>query len=362
MRRLLMAVSLSCMTLAGAAFGGAMIAGEAAAQRDDPNRAASDNAEAAFAAWLIEFREHALEEGISEATLDRELGGLSLDERAVRLDRRQPDVGPGRALFTDYLERRLTQSRVDRGVRVQPSVAGSLARAEAEYGVPGEVILAVWGMETSYGAVTGDFDVLRALASLAFDGRREELFTRELVAALRMIDRGLASRERMTGSWAGAMGNSQFLPSSYLNHAVDLDGDGRPNIWGSEPDTLGSIANYLKAYGWQPGGEWAMKVAVPDDLDRTRIRNLVRPDECVRVREKHSRWLPVSEWKSLGVTPVGDILPPDDTLATLVEVDGEGTGGYLTFGNYRALLGYNCSNFYALSVGMLADRIASRTG
>ncbi|MBZ6378575.1 MULTISPECIES: lytic murein transglycosylase [Pacificimonas] len=330
--------------------------------RIDHNRAAKPNAEAAFEDWLLDFRAQALASGVDAEVVDRELAGLTLDERAIRLDRRQPDVGPGRALFADYLPRRLTPQRISAGVRMKPQVAPALAEAEREFGVPGDIVLAIWGMETAYGAVTGDFDVIRALASLAFDGRREALFTRELIAALRMIDEGLATRQSMTGSWAGAMGNSQFLPTSYLEHAVDQDGDGRPNIWGSEPDTIGSIANYLNHYGWQRGEPWAIPVTIPEGFDRSRVANPQRPTECVAPLEKHSRWLPVSAWRDMGIkSQDGESWPDGDIEATLLEVDGEGTGAHLTFRNYRALLGYNCSNFYALSVGMLADEIAART-
>ncbi len=332
------------------------------APRVDPERAAQANAEAAFQDWLAQARAKAVAAGVSADTAARELSGLTINQRAIQLDRRQPDVGPGRALFADYLERRLTPARIEGGLRLYPQVEPALAAAEADYGVPGEIVLGIWGMETAYGAVTGDFDVVRALASLAFDGRREGLFTRELIAALKMIDDGLTTRERMTGSWAGAMGNSQFLPTSYLNHAVDRDGDGRPNIWGSETDTIGSIANYLKAHGWVAGEPWAIAVSVPEGFDRSSVANPERPTECIRPMEKHSRWLPVSAWRAMGFEAVeGAALPDGDVMATLLEVDGEGTGAHLTFQNYRALLGYNCSNFYALSVGMLADEIAART-
>ncbi|EMD84550.1 lytic murein transglycosylase [Pacificimonas flava] len=348
------------LTVAGAAL--LMLSGSAMAQTVDPNRAAQADPEGAFQSWLQTFRTRALQEGISPATLDRELSNLELSERTIELDRRQPDVGPGRSLYSDYIARRLTQPRIDGGVRLYPQVAPTLEKAEAEYGVPGEIVLAIWGMETSYGAVTGNFDVVRSLASLAFDGRREALFTKELVAALKIIDANDASRSRMTGSWAGAMGNSQFLPTSYLTYAVDFDGDGHPNIWGSESDTIASIANYLKQNGWQRGGEWAIPVNVPQSLNREAVRNPTPPTKCVAVMEKHSRWMPISEWKKLGVAAEeGRTLPSDDTLATLLEVDGEGTGAHLTFQNYRALLDYNCSNFYALSVGQLADEIAART-
>ena len=232
--------AVSCMT-----FGGVSGTGIAATQeRIDHNRGARADAEAGFQTWLWAFRTHALAQGISAATLDRELAGLSFNARTIALDRDQPvnrvQEGP---ILPGYLERRLTPSRIEPGRALAVRLDDILDRAEADYGVPGEIVLGIWGMETNYGGYTGNFDAVRALASLAFDGRREELFTRELVAALQMIDRGLARRDQMTGSWAGALGNPQFLPSSYMTYAVDQDGDGKPNIWGSRADTVASIAN-----------------------------------------------------------------------------------------------------------------------
>jgi membrane-bound lytic murein transglycosylase B len=332
------------------------------AAQADPMRGASPTVDADFAAWLSMLRARALGEGVSAATLDRALSGLSFNPRVVELDRSQPDDSRPATVpkFSNYLERRLTPDRIEPGRRIAAEYDAVLRAVEARYGVPRSIVLGIWGMETSYGAVTGDFDLVRSLASLAFDGRRETLFTRELIAALQIIDRGAMPRERLIGSWAGAMGNPQFLPTSYLEHAVDFDGDGRADIWQSRADTAASISNYLVKAGWVPGGDWAMRVYVPPQLDRERVRNLVEPKECPRVLGKHSRWIPVAEWRALGLQPLdGRRWPGDTVLASLVEPDGEGTGGYLTYGNYRALLDYNCSNFYALSVGLLADAIAA---
>lgn len=328
----------------------------------DPYRSARPTAEADFAAWLAAFRPKALAEGVSTATLDRELAGLVLNARVIAFDRSQPDDSRPQSvpLFADYLARRLTADRIGQGQQMLAENRPMLAEIVARYGVPAPVILGIWGMETSYGSYTGDFDIVRSLASLAFDGRREVLFTRELIGALKMIDRGVITRPRLVGSWAGATGNPQFLPTTYLDHAADGNGDGRADIWENRADTAASIASYLKAEGWRAGGDWAIRVAVPPGFDRERVRNLVPARECARVLAKHSRWIPVAEWRLLGLAPLdGRAFPGDDVLATLVEPDGPGRGAYLTFGNYRALLGYNCSNFYALSVGLLADAIAA---
>jgi membrane-bound lytic murein transglycosylase B len=314
-----------------------------------------------FQKWLADFRARAAGEGISAGTLSSALDRVTYSPRVVELDRAQPDDSRPQSvpLFSDYLAARLVPARINPGKRLAAELDPTLRAVQARYGVPPEIMLGIWGMETSYGGYTGNFDLVRSLASLAFDGRREALFTRELIAALRMIDSGVP-RSRLVGSWAGATGNPQFLPSSYLTHAVDFDGDGTADIWQSRADTAASIANYLKNNGWVTGGDWAMRVSVPAALDRMRVVNTVEPKSCTRVLAKHSRWIPVKEWRALGLQPLdGRTWPADDTLATLVEPDGPGKGAYLAYGNFRALLAYNCSNFYALSVGLLADQLRS---
>lgn len=316
--------------------------------------------QARFEAWLADYRATALKAGVGQATLDANLPGLIYNPRVVQLDRVQPDDSrPANKLtLPQYLSQRLTAGRLGQGRRMYSDLSATIAGVEARYGVPGPIVVGIWGMETAYGNDSGSFDVVRALASLAFDGRRQELFTTELTAALKMLDRGDISRTSFRGSWAGATGQSQFMPSSYIAYAADGDGDGRANIWGSQPDTLASIANYLvKKGGWQAGVPWGFRVYVPANLDRNRIRNLVMPSDCERVLSRHSRWIPVREWRTLGFVPLGTTWPADDTLMTLIEPDGPGQGGFLTTGNFRALLSYNCSNFYALSVALLGDAL-----
>lgn len=325
-----------------------------------PAHAQVPDADAGFAHWLGTIRTQALAEGVSPETLEATLSGLSFNPRVVALDGAQPDDNAVRTptLFSDYLSKRLNNLRIARGRQLRSDLAATLSSIETRYGVPPSIILGIWGMETSYGGYSGDFDLIRSLASLAYDGRRRELFTRELIAALKIIDSGLISRERLVGSYAGATGQAQFLPTSYLSYAVDHDGDGRPDIWSSQSDVLASIANYLSRNGWRRGQSWGVRVIVPAGLDRGRLRDLVRPKSCPGVLSKHSRWIPIREWRALGLIPMGGgPWPADDVLATLVEPDGPGNGGYLTYGNFRAILEYNCSNFYALSVGLLADAI-----
>jgi membrane-bound lytic murein transglycosylase B len=219
------------------------------------------------------------------------------------------------------------------------------------------VLVAIWGKETSYGSIMGDFDLLNSLASLAYEGRRRELFTGEFIATLKMVERGYP-REQLKGSWAGATGHPQFLPSVYIRLAVDGDGDGRADIWRSQPDALASIANYLHNAGWKPGLTWGTAAAVPAGFDRARVASRLTAPRCPRVHERHSRWLTMAEWRRLGVRPHDSSAIPDDELASLLEPDGPGQTAYLLTTNYRTILDYNCSNFYALTVGLLADAVA----
>jgi lytic murein transglycosylase len=205
--------------------------------------------------------------------------------------------------------------------------------------------------------VTGNTDLFEALATLAYEGRRRQFFEDEFIAAMQLLDRG-TPRSRLKGSWAGATGFPQFMPSNVLRLATDGDGDGQVNIWGSEMDGLASIANYLRDAGWKPNTPWGVAVRVPAAFDRAAVRTTLVPPRCPAVFRRHSRWLTMREWRALGVQPFGRSLA-DGEMATLIEPDGAGATAYLLTSNYRAILDYNCSNFYALSVGLLADRIAA---
>jgi lytic murein transglycosylase len=317
--------------------------------------------QATFDAWLAEFRIRAIAAGIRPETLDRELADLTFDPRVVALDGAQPDRSAvSTVTFAGYRAKQISDYRIARGRRLSAAHSATLAGLEDRYGVPRAILLSIWGIETSYGAAAGDFDLVRSLASLAFEGRRQELFTTELIAALRMLDAGTIARDDLIGSWAGATGQTQFMPSSYLAHAADGDGDGRRDIWTSEADALASIAAYFAAKGWRPGEPWATPVFVPPTLDRERIRNLTPTAECPGLNWRHSRWLGVDDWRALGLIPLGAGLPAGTTLATLIEPDGPDGAAFLTYANYRAIMRYNCSNFYALTVGQLAQSIGER--
>ena len=257
-----------------------------------PDESVADTAvEPGFAGWLTGFRIEALAAGIRAETLDATLPGLSYSPRVVALDRAQPgDSGGSAALFSDYLARRLEPVREARGRAAKARYAAKLAEVEAATGVPSSIVLGIWGMESSYGAVTGDFDVLRSLASLAYDGRRRALFTKELIAALTIVDKGAAAPAKLRGSWAGAMGQPQFLPSSFVAYAKDGDGDGRADIWDSGEDVAASIASYLATKGWRRGEGWGLGVNVPAGLDRGRG---ARPRPAGRMRPRAGQAQPL---------------------------------------------------------------------
>ena len=311
-----------------------------------------------FQAFLGTLRAQASAQGVTRATLDAVLPGLTLNDRVVALDRQQPGSNPNAAppMFAPYRIAHVDAARIGRGRAKWQQQRTRLARIEAETGVPESIMVAIWGHETNYGSYTGNFDLLRALASLAYDGRRRELFTGEFIAALKMIDRGVP-REQLKGSWAGATGNPQFLPSIYLRVARDGDGDGRADIWNSDADTLASIANYFVDAGWRRGQPWGIAVTVPSGFGENLLANRLVSPRCSRVFARHSGWRTMAEWRAMGLVPQDGQWPAGDVLATLLEPDGPGKTAYLLTGNYRVILDYNCSNFYALSVGLLADAV-----
>lgn len=304
----------------------------------------------------------ARQQGVRDATIAATVPYLSLSRRAIELDRDNRPTAPVNSTyfspFAPYRERHVNASLINRGQSRYSQYYQYLRQVEARTGVDPAVMMAIYGHETNYGSVTGSFDLLDVLASLGFEGRRRDLFESEFVAALKLLDAGV-SRSRLKGSYAGATGYPQFMPTTVLRLRADGDGDGFADIWSSEPDGLASIANYLRDAGWKPNLPWGVAVRVPPQLNRVAIRNKLVAPRCPRVFQRHSRWLSVGEWRSLGVTPYGRSLP-DSEMATLIEPDGPNATAYLLTTNYRAILDYNCSNFYALSVGLLADAIARR--
>ncbi|HEY0114817.1 MAG TPA: lytic murein transglycosylase [Allosphingosinicella sp.] len=316
--------------------------------------------EAGFQSYLPQLRAQALRQGVSPATVARVFPTLEFSRRTVELDRAQPGGAAGSTAippFAPYRERHVNASLISRGRDRYSANITRLNEIGRRYGVQPSVLMAIFGHETSYGSVTGDFDLLNSLASLAYEGRRRQLFADEFVATLKLMDRGIP-RSQLKGSWAGATGYPQFLPSVYLRVAADGDGDGRSNIWTSQMDALASIANYLSNAGWKPNVPWGVQVTVPAGLDRASIANNLRAPRCARVFERHSRWLSMAEWRQLGVAPVGSERIPDAEMASLLEPDGPGRPAYLLTNNYRVILDYNCSNLYGLTVALLSKGIS----
>ena len=314
--------------------------------------------ETSFDAYLQQVAAKAKAEGVRDSTISAMFAGLTPNERVISLDRGNVSSGSNTSGFpplAPYLRDHNSAARITGGRRAFARLRPLAAEVEARYGVPAEILIAIWGHETSYGAVKGDFDLARSLATLAWEGRRRELFEDELIALLKIADSGVP-RSTMVGSWAGAFGNPQFLPSVYLRLAVDGDGDGDRDIWNSEADTLHSIANYFRDAGWRPGQPWGVRAYTPNSVDRAAIQPEVAAPVCPRVHVRHSQWKTVREWRELGVIPQGAIA--DDTMAALFEPDGPAEPSYLLTQNYRVILEYNCSNYYAMSVGLLADEIA----
>lgn len=299
-------------------------------------------------------------EGVSEGAIRQVIDGLTYNDRVIRFDQSQPGSSTSSTsssfpAFQPYYNRVITQARIDGGRRTLAQYRSIAAQVENEYGVPAEILVAIWGKESAYGAVKGDFDLARSLATLAYEGRRRELFEPELIALMKMVDRGVP-RSQLVGSWAGAFGNPQFLPSVYLRLAQDGDGDGDADIWNSAHDTLASIASYFVDAGWKRGEPWGVRATVPSNFDRRAFDNPMVAPYCPRVHVRHAPWRTVREWRELGIRPQQAI--GEDTLVSLIEPDGPGNTAYLLTGNYSTILEYNCSNYYALGVGLLANEIA----
>lgn len=294
-----------------------------------------------FSAWLSDFRQEAASAGISQSTLDAALSGISPISRVVELDRHQPE---GRMTFTEYLNRTVNDQRVNQGRRLGERHRDVLEAVSARFGVQPRFILSLWGVESSYGENTGGFSVIGSLATLAYDGRRADFFRSELIAALRILDQGHINVESMQGSWAGAMGQSQFMPSSFLEYAVDFDGNGRRDIWNSEPDVFASAANYLSSFGWSSDTTWGRRVTLPSGFDTSQADLDIRRS--------------LAAWGERGVRREdGSALPAAALEASLVLPGGGSGPAFLVYGNYRVLLRWNRSSYFATSVGILADRI-----
>ena len=295
-----------------------------------------------FAQWQAGFRQQALQAGISPNTFDRAFLGVTPDLDVIKADRSQPEFS--RPVW-EYLEGALSPLRVRNGKKLLEQNAELLTRLEQRYGVDRQVLVSVWGMESNFGQFQGSKSVINSLATLAYEGRRPGFAHAQLIAALQILQQGDITPEKMLGSWAGAMGQTQFIPTTYNTHAVDFDGDGRRDIWGSSTDALASTAHYLQSSGWQRGQPWGVEVSLNQGFDYTLADGTIRK--------------PVSEWMRLGVSEYGGLpIAADDRQlsASLLLPAGHRGPAFLIFDNFRAILKYNNSSSYALAVGLLSKR------
>ena len=302
---------------------------------------AAARTEASFDSWLGGVKREAAARGFKAATIESALTGLTPLPRVVELDRKQPEF----TLTLDaYLRRVVSPQRVGKARAKLAEHRALLDEVAARYSVQPRFIVALWGIESDFGRLTGAFPVIRAVATLAFDGRRSAYFRKELFNALTIVDQGHIAAKAMTGSWAGAMGQNQFMPSSFLAHAVDHDGDGRRDIWTSRADVFASTANYLRSAGWRGDQTWGREIRLPQGFDASLIG--------LGVRKR------LSEWQAFGVLRAdGTALPRRDLKASIILPSGEDGPAYLAYRNYRAILKWNRAHFFAVAVGRLADRM-----
>jgi membrane-bound lytic murein transglycosylase B len=295
-----------------------------------------------FSAWLAGVRQQAAAGGISAHTLDQALGGLKPMQDVLEKERKQPEFT---LTFEQYLAKVATDKRVAKGREMMAQHGALLEKVGAAFGVQPRFIVAFWGVESDFGQTTGGYPVVDALATLAYGSARKNMFRKELLDALQILDQGHISIGLMTGSWAGAMGQCQFMPSSFRRYAVDFDGDGRRDIWTSQADVFASIANYLASLRWRADQNWGREVRLPAKFDARLIG--LKTDR------------PIAEWQRLGLRgPDGAPLPKSDMRASLVAPDGPRGKAYLVYPNYKIIMKWNRSTFFATSVGLLADRVS----
>ena len=295
-----------------------------------------------FSECLSRIGSQAKTEGISDKTVQQVLSKAKHNQRVIELDRRQPEFTQ---TFANYFNTRINDERVQRGRELLTRHRALLNKIQQETGVPAQYLVSFWGLETNYGGYFGDWSVTDSLATLACDPRRSSFFTQELLNAMRIVDAGDISPDRMIGSWAGAMGHMQFMPSTFLRYAKDMDGDGRRDLWGSIPDAMGSAANFLRQLGWIPELDWGQEVRLPPAFDYS----LAGRDQM----------LSQAEWAKLGVTTISGmpLMLTEQRAALLVPAGHQGPA-FLVTKNFYIIMRWNRSEFYALSVGHLADRIA----
>ena len=295
--------------------------------------------QAGLDAWITDFRPRALAAGVAAATFDAAMRGVVFDAKVVERDRNQNEFSK---TIWDYLDTAVSEDRVTLGLKAIERHRALLERIEAEYGVEKEVVAAVWGLESAYGTYRGDLPVLGSLATLAYEGRRGAFFEAELIAALKIVQGGHVGQ--LAGSWAGASGHTQFMPSSWERFAVDFDGDGKKNLWGEDPaDALASTANYLRFWGWTKGQPWGVEVSLPDgfDYDQTTER-VVKP---------------VGDWQAMGVRTVSGADLPDHGSGSILLPGGYRGAAFLIWPNFQVIEKYNTADAYVVAIGSLSDQL-----
>ncbi|MGB7322660.1 MAG: lytic murein transglycosylase [Albidovulum sp.] len=335
-------------TLCALSLGAGFAAGSAlppsntkASAMTGPEKIVPASANLGFDRWIAAFKGRAQAQGIKSATLDRAFQGIEYNTYVIEKDRNQSEFTK---TIWDYLDSAVSDSRVTNGKAALKKNRKLLDKIEARYGVDKEVVVAIWGLESAYGAVRGDTPLIEALATLAFDGRRGKFFESQLIAALKIVQAGDVSPRKMTGSWAGAMGHTQFIPTSYLAYAVDFTGDGKRDIWSDNPaDALASTAAYLARFGWQKGRPWGVEVKLPRGFDFGLTGERVKKSPA--------------EWSALGVRDVDGRTVPNHGAASILMPAGAQGAAFMIFKNFHVIERYNSADAYVIGVGHLADRI-----
>lgn len=297
-----------------------------------------------FGVWLDSFKQRAVALGVSSETLDNALRDVHMDVRVIKLDRKQPE---GQMTLLEYVDRTVTDKRVEMGREKYDEYESILKKVENEYGVPPGIILGLWGKETDFGGYTGNFNTINSLATLAYEGRRRHYFEQELLESIYLLRKMKWSPERMTGSWAGAVGQCQFMPSNYLRYAVDADGNGTPDLWNSMPDVFASMANLLRSYGWQAHSGWGQRIDMPARFDKNLIGRDKSPQD-------------LRFWEQRGVRFTQSV-PDSIQRIRLYQPDGLEGPAYAIYPNFDVLMQWNRSGYFATAVGRLADHIMTST-
>ena len=295
-----------------------------------------------FNTWVTEFKETAKQQGISSKTINRAFKNIKLNKGVLKSDREQPEFTE---TFYQYYAKSVSKKRIQNGIKYHNKYRKLLDQVTAKYGVPGRYIIALWGLETNYGSYTGKTPIIESLATLAYDPRRSEFFTKELLSALKIVDKGHVPLRQMKGSWAGAMGQVQFMPSNYLKFGVDGDGDGKVNLWNSVPDAFHSAGNFLKQNGWKAGDNWGREVLLPERFNYGIADNKITH--------------PLTTWRKLNVTKIdGSKLPRMNKMkARMVLAEDHRGPAFLVYDNFQVFKRWNNANKYALAAGLLSNRI-----